>query len=74
MHETRHYAYVYAVIDPTDNMCVEVMSTTREVDTEEYPDYIRLDTYNEEYLFKYYDRTNGKWYEDEACAIEWTPS
>ena len=59
----RRYQYIYAVIDPDQgDMCVQVQDTT--VDCSSDPDYIPLDTYNEEYLFKYYDRATGLWYYD----------
>ena len=74
MPEARRYAYVYAVIDLTDNLCVHVFSTTSELDTSNNPEYIRLESYNEEYLFKYYSYDTHKWYEDAEFTIEWIPS
>ena len=74
MSEARRYAYNYAIIDPVDNMCIQVTTTTLEVDTNENPDYIVIPTYNEEYLCKYYSYEIQKWYEDETCMIEWIPS
>lgn len=74
MPEARRYAYKYAVIDPVDNMCVQVLTRTLEADTIAHPEYIPISVYNEEYLFKYYDRTNDKWYEDVDFTIEWAPN
>lgn len=67
-----NYAYAYAVIDPVDNMCIEVIDTT--VKYEDDPNYIDIGTYNGEYLFKYYNRENGKWYTDAAFTNEWIPA
>ena len=74
MSEARRYAYNYAVIDPVDNMCIQACTKTLEVDTTAYPEFIPIPTYNEEYLCKYYSYETQKWYEDEACTIEWIPS
>lgn len=72
MAELRRYQYVYAVIDPDfDDMCIRVEDTTLNCDDE--PNYIRLDAYNEDYLFKYYDRATGKWYLEAEHINEWTP-
>ena len=74
MNEARRYAYNYALIDPTDNMCIEVCTRTNPIDTTVYTEYVELDAYIEDYLFKYYNRSNGKWYEDAEFTIEWIPS
>lgn len=74
MSEARRYAYNYAVIDPADNMCVEVCTMTYEIDTTAQPEYISIPSYNEDYLLKHYSYETQKWYEDEACTIEWIPS
>ena len=42
MPEARRYAYTYAIIDTTDNMCVEVRTQTNEVDTTAHPEYIPI--------------------------------
>ena len=73
MAEARHYAYTYAIIDPADNMCVEIRTQTYEIDTTAHPEYISIPTYNEEYIMKYYNRENGKWYVDAAFTTEWIP-
>ena len=71
MPEERRYAYTYAIIDTTDNMCVEVRTQTNEVDTTAHPEYIPIPSYNEEYIMKYYSYETQKWYEDTAFTIEW---
>ena len=65
-----NYAYNYAVIDPVDNMCIEVRTTT--ADMSEAANHIEIPVYDEEYLFKYY--INGSWYEDAEGTIPWTSS
>ena len=74
MPEARRYAYTYAIIDPTDNMCVEVCTQTNEIDTTAHPEAIPIPTYNEEYLCKYYSYDTQKWYVDAAFTTEWIPS
>ena len=74
MAESRRYAYNYALIDLTDNMCIEVSTRTIEVDTVAHPEYIPIPTYNEEYICKYYSYETQKWYEDAEFTIEWIPS
>ena len=74
MPEARRYAYTYAIIDPADNMCVEVCTQTNEIDTTAHPEAIPIPTYNEEYLCKYYSYDTHKWYVDAAFTTEWIPS
>ena len=66
----QQYAYNYAIIDET-GMCVEVQTTTR--DCTGYDGYIAIPEYNEEYIMKYYNTADGKWYEDAEFTIEWIP-
>lgn len=68
------YAYNYAMIDPIDNMCVEVLTRTQEIDTDAQPEYVPIPYYNEDYLLKYYNYDTQKWYTDAAMTNEWTPS
>ena len=70
MPETRRYQYIYAILDE-DDMCVEVRDTTIYC---EDPNYIPIPAFNEEYIMRYYNRDNGKWYEDAEFTIEWLPS
>lgn len=68
---TRRYAYYYAVIDPDlGDMCVAVHDTTN--DCSSNPNYIPISEPNGNYLFKYYNRSNGKWYTDAEFTTEWT--
>ena len=67
-----NYAYHYAEIDPVDNMCIAVQTTTREIDLTEYPEMVEIPVYDEEYICKYY--INGAWYEDPEGTIPWTSS
>ena len=62
-----NYAYNYAQIDPTDNMCIGVCTTSVE-----RTDLVEIPVYDEEYLFKYY--INGNWYEDAEGTIPWQSS
>jgi hypothetical protein len=67
------YAYHYAEIDPTDNMCVGII-TTSVPDVDEQTDiYVAIVTYSDDYLEKYYDWDTGKWYYDEEMTQEWIP-
>lgn len=63
------YTYCYARIDE-NGWCYEVFSATNENAPSPY--LVPLDTYNEEYLMKYY--INGAWYEDAAGTIPFTPA
>lgn len=65
-----NYAYNYAEIDPTTNMCVGVQTTT--VDCSGEANLVEIPVYDEEYCFKYY--INGNWYEDAAGTIPWQSS
>ena len=68
----RRYQYHYAVIDPSLNdMCMHVQDTT--VNCDSNPNYIPIEVYDENYLFKYYDRATGKWYIEAEHINEWTP-
>lgn len=70
--ETRRYQYLYAVIEPSmGDMCVEVVDTTVKSTN---PNYIEIPEYNENYIMKYYNRSNGKWYTDAGFTNEWTPN
>lgn len=61
------YYYNYAEIDPVDNMCIGVLTTTVQ-----RTDLVEIPVYDEEYICKYY--INGEWYEDAAGTIPWTSS
>ena len=66
----QQYANNYARIDET-GYCYEVCSSSRNYDGTE--GYISIPEYNEDYLEKYYNVNDGKWYEDAEFTIEWTP-
>lgn len=65
------YAYNYALIDET-GLCNEVSSTSRSHDGE--AGWIAIPEYNEDYIDKYYNVADGKWYEDAEFTTEWTPA
>ena len=62
-------AYNYAIIDET-GWCYEVCSTSRNCNGME--GYIPIPEYNNEYLEKYYNIENGKWYHDAEFLNEAT--
>lgn len=63
--------YYYALIDPTDGMCVGVSTSITPHDDDQY---VEIESYNEDYLMKYYNRADGQWYEDAAFTIPWSPN
>ena len=63
------YAYNYAEIDPEDNMCIGVYTSTADRTGEE--NLVEIPTMSYDYLMKYY--IDGKWYEDAEGTIPWTP-
>lgn len=68
-----NYAYNFAIIDRASTMCVEVRSSTRDesgssTDTELY---VLVPVYDEEYLFKYYNEADGKFYYDPEYTQEY---
>jgi hypothetical protein len=65
------YAYYYAIIDLSTNMCVEVQDTSDYMDPNEFPDYIAIPEFDEELLLKYYH--NGRWYYDTSFQNEYIP-
>lgn len=65
-----NFAYAYAVIDAS-GWCYNVCSVSDPVTDDTY---IAIDEYNEDYLMKYYNRADGKWYIDSAFTTEWTPT
>ena len=67
----QQYAYHYAKID-ANGWCYEVIDTTVNYDGE--AGYIAVPTSSDDYLLKYYNVANGKWYYDAAFTNEWTPT
>lgn len=61
--------YYYAIIED-DGYCVEVRSTSRNCDGRE--GYITIPSYSYDYLEKYYNIANGKWYHDAEFQNEAT--
>lgn len=67
----QQFTYNYAIIDLETGLCMETRSTSSERTEEEF---IPIPEYNTDYIFKYYNRENGKWYEDAAFTTEWSPA
>lgn len=68
-----NYAYNYAKLDLSTNMCIGVQSTSLEVTEDEMPaNWVPIPVNDPEYICKYY--INGNWYEDAAGTIPWTSS
>lgn len=65
-----NYAYNYAYIDPTTNVCMEVRTTTNSAQGD-VEGWIEIPVYDEEYVFKYYNFDNGKFYYDSAYTQEY---
>lgn len=63
-----NYAYHYAEIDPTTNMCVGVLTTSDDTFS---GNYVPIPVYDEEYCFKYYNWDDGKFYYDAAYTQEY---
>lgn len=63
-----NYYYIYAEIDPTTNMCIGVNSGTSESD---HPNFVRISVYDEEYICKYYNWDDGKFYYDPEYTQEY---
>jgi hypothetical protein len=71
-----NYAYNFAVIDVVTKMCIQVITDTADIG-DYAPDgemYIDIPTYNEEYLFKYYNEADGKFYYDDTFTQEFIPA
>ena len=64
-----NYAYNYAEIDLSTNMCVGV--TTMTVPTNRPEIFVEIPVYDEEYCFKYYNWDDGKFYYDAAYTNEY---
>lgn len=65
--------YNYAVIDET-GWCYRVYTTSRNLDGREgYENYIPISVYSEDYMEKYYNVSDGKWYLEDTFTTEWIP-
>lgn len=62
-----NYEYIYAKINPDLNMCIGIYTGTCSNDN---PNWIEIPEYNAEYMFKYYNMGNEKWYYDEGMTQE----
>ena len=62
--------FYYAIIDET-GWCYEVCSTSRNCDGME--GYLSISSHNLDYLDKYYNIENGKWYWEDSFTTEWIP-
>ena len=70
-----NYYYNVAIIDRASTMCVEVRSSTNDQSgsSTEIELYVPIPEYNEEYLFKYYNEADGKFYWDPEFTQEYIP-
>jgi hypothetical protein len=69
-----NYAYIFAEIELETNMCLGVLTTSNpNVDgfTSLGITYVAIEVYDEEYIFKYYNWDNGKFYYDEEYTEEY---
>ena len=64
-----NYYYNYAEIDPATNMCISVITTTS--DDSSVDVYVPIPVYDEEYLCKYYNWDDGKFYYDAEYTQEY---
>ena len=71
MPEQRRYAYHYARIDET-GYCYEVIDTTECYDG--VAGCVAIPTSSDDYLEKYYNVADDKWYYDADFTNEWTPA
>lgn len=63
--------FYYAIIDET-GWCYEVCGTSRNCDGME--GYISINSYNLDYVEKYYNVADGKWYLEATFETEWIPA
>ena len=69
-----NYAYHYAEIDNTTNMCVGVLNSSNPNvggPTSLGTTYVSIEVYGEEFCFKYYNWDNGKFYYDQEYTQEY---
>ena len=67
-----NYAYNFAEIDPSDNSCIGVYTTTDPHSYDGFSNIVSIPVYDDEYFGKYY--INGNWYEDAEGTIPWQSS
>ena len=63
-------AYTYAIVN-TVGLCDEVRGTSKNYDG--VNGYVAISSYNPNYINKYYNVNDGKWYLGEAFTTEWFP-
>jgi hypothetical protein len=70
-----NYQYNYAIIERTSKMCMEVRTSSHDQSDSSNDEWIfvTIESYNEEYLFKYYNEADGKFYWDDAFTQEFIP-
>ena len=70
-----NYYYNYAIVDRATMMCMEVRGSTLDQSdaSDEYEIYVSIPEYNEEYVFKYYNEADGKFYYDAEYTQEFIP-
>ena len=67
-----NYAYNYAEIDLSTNMCIGVQSRSLEIPADELPEnWIEIYVNDPEYCFKYYNWDDGKFYYDPEYTQEY---
>lgn len=62
--------FYFAEIEPDTNMCISVESTSNSAQGT-MPNWVSIPVYDEEYIFKYYNWDNGKFYYDEEYTEEY---
>ena len=70
-----NYQYNVAIIDRATMMCIEVRTGTSDMSgsSTETELYVSIPEYNEEYLLKYYNEADGKFYYDAEFTQEFIP-
>ena len=69
---SQNFAYNYAFVDPSTNMCLEFQSSSAPITENSFYIIVEVPVNDPEYIAKYY--INGEWYEDAAGTIPWTSS
>ena len=62
--------FYYAEIDMDTGECIGVCALSY---TTSRPEYVEILVYTEDYIEKYYNFDNGKWYLDGTFTTEWSP-
>ena len=69
-----NYEYSYAVIDLETGECLHVFSDSEQLDISSNPEIIVIPEYEEEYLYKWYNQSDKKWYNESTFETEYIPS